>query len=46
MAVRMLRSKIEHTFSEEILGAYTRAKADFDIFILAWNFYSGNLAIL
>jgi len=30
----MLRSKIENTFSEEMLGAYMRAKADLNIFIL------------
>ena len=46
MAVRMLYSKIEHTFSEEILGTYTRAKADLNIFTLAQNLYSGNLATL
>jgi len=42
----MLRSKIENIFSKEILGAYMWAKVDLNIFILAWNLYSGNLAIL
>ena len=30
----MLRSKIENIFSEEMLGTYTRAKADLNMFIL------------
>jgi len=31
----MLRSKIENIFSEEMLGAHTRAKTDLNIFTLA-----------
>ena len=46
MTVKMLYSKIEYIFSEEMLGAYMWAEADFDMFILAWNLYSSNLAIL
>ena len=42
--VKILRSKIEYIFSKEILGAYTQVKADLNIFILARNLYSGNLA--
>ena len=32
--VRILYSKIEYTFSKKILGAYTQAKADLNIFII------------
>ena len=42
----MLYSKIEYIFSKEMLSAYIRAMADLNIFILAWNLYSSNLAIL
>ena len=44
--VRTVRSKIEYTFSEEILGAYTRASTELDIFLLTYIIYLSNLAIL
>ena len=37
---------MEYTFSEEMSGAHTWAEADLDMFTLARNLYSGNLAIL
>ncbi len=46
MIVKILRSKMEYIFGEEMLGAYMRAKADFNIFTLAQNLYSGNLVTL
>ncbi|XTI84381.1 hypothetical protein V2W45_1206597, partial [Cenococcum geophilum] len=37
--VRMVRSKIKHTFSEEMLGAYTRASTKLNIFLLTYTIY-------
>jgi hypothetical protein len=33
-------------FSEEILGAYTQASIELDIFLLTYTIYLSNLAIL
>jgi len=41
-----MRSKIEHTFSKEMLSAYTRASTELNIFLLAYIIYLSNLAIL
>ena len=43
--VRTVRSKIEYTFSEEILDAYTRASTELNIFLLTYIIYLSNLAI-
>ena len=40
-----MRSKIEYIFGKEILGAYTRASIELDIFLLAYIIYLSNLAI-
>jgi len=41
----MVRSKIEYTFSEEILGTYTRASTELNMFLLTYTIYLSNLAI-
>ena len=43
--VRTMYSKIEYIFSEEILGAYTRASIELNIFLLAYTIYLSDLAI-
>ena len=43
--VRIVRGKIEYIFGEEILGAYTRAFTELNIFLLAYIIYLSNLAI-
>jgi len=40
-----VRSKIEYTFGKEILGAYTRASTELNIFLLACTIYLSNLAM-
>ena len=44
--VRILRSKIEYIFSKEMLGAYTQAFIELNIFLLTYTIYFSNLAIL
>ncbi|XTI87264.1 hypothetical protein V2W45_1208257, partial [Cenococcum geophilum] len=43
--VRIVRGKIKYIFSEEILGAYTRAFTELNIFLLTYTIYLSNLAI-
>jgi hypothetical protein len=43
--VRTVCSKIEYIFSEEILGAYTRASIELNMFLLTYTIYLSNLAI-
>jgi len=43
--VRTVYSKIEHIFSEEMLGAYTRTSTELNIFLLTYTIYLSNLAI-
>jgi hypothetical protein len=43
--VRTIYSKIEYIFSEEILGTYTRASTELNIFLLTYIIYLSNLAI-
>src|SRR6266702_7244803 len=43
--VRTLYSKIEHIFGEEMLGAYTQASTELDMFLLAYTIYSSDLAV-
>ena len=40
-----MRSKIEYTFGEEILGTYTRASTELNMFLLTYTIYLSNLAI-
>jgi len=44
--VRIVYGKIEYIFSEEILGAYTRASTELNMFLLTYTIYLSNLAIL
>jgi len=44
--VRIVRGKIEHIFSKEILSTYTRASTKLNIFLLTYIIYLSNLAIL
>jgi len=41
----MVRGKIEYIFSKEILGAYTRASTELNIFLLTYIIYLSNLAM-
>jgi hypothetical protein len=43
--VRIVCGKIEYTFSKEILGTYTRASIELNMFLLAYIIYLSNLAI-
>ncbi|XTI93487.1 hypothetical protein V2W45_1253232, partial [Cenococcum geophilum] len=43
--VRTVRSKIEYIFSEEILGAYTWAFTELNMFLLVYIIYLSNLAM-
>ena len=44
--VRTVYSKMEYIFSKEMLGTYTRASTELNIFLLTYIIYLSNLAIL
>ena len=44
--VRTVRSKIEYIFGEEMLGAYTWASIELDMFLLTYTIYLSDLAML
>ena len=43
--VKTLRSKIEHIFSEEMLGIYTQVSIELDMFLFTYTIYFNDLVI-